>query len=100
MKVIYLPTNKQRCVKTGEFLTVHLKIEESVAGTLKRCIICSSNEDQMMHTKSYAIVEQYEPEDILRAINEFQERHGAMRRRNRLQKASTAAQCKNPIKDH
>lgn len=45
------------------------------------------------------IVEQYEAEDILRAINEFQEKHGAMRKRNRTRRNSSGP-IKNPIKDH
>lgn len=51
-----------------------------------------------MH-KIIEIVEQYEPEDVMLAINEYKERHGSLRRRNRYRKHSTGP-CKNPVRDH
>ena len=51
-----------------------------------------------MH-KVIEIVEQYEPEDVIRAISEYKERHGSLRRRNRYRKHSTG-RSKKPVRDH
>lgn len=51
-----------------------------------------------MH-KITEIVEQYEPEDVMLAINEYKERHGSLRRRNCDRQHSTGP-CKNPVRDH